>query len=387
MRVRTQLGLGSLLLLLVSLVPSWAQNVNAYYSDIAWTVTYIAGQTTFTPISNATLQVCAYPANAVPCTNLATLYLGPTIAGGTGPNPISTDAFGNFAFWAPAGYYQYTLTNSLNQSVGPYTVVLGAGSGGGGGGATFPSTPGIVYNTSTVASTTATSAQIVAGLNSSPLSGATLVSALLPVATTGALGTVRPDGTTITISGGVISAPSTGGIIPNTTLVLKGGGAVGLSVAAIPSVDYVIPSGNVATATALAANPSVCGSGQAAVGILASGAPSSCINVTTSTAQIVASEESVSFSATPTFSTAVRESTITLSANVSTFTLSAGSPGQEKTLTFCQNGTGGFTVTPPANVHGFMTTGITASKCSSQHFTYNGIQTVWLADSPGVLNE
>jgi hypothetical protein len=73
---------------------------------------------------------------------------------------------------------------------------------------------------------------------------------------------------------------------------------------------------------------------------------------------------------------------------VTGFTVGAGSDGQEKTLTFCQNGTGGFTVTgAPANVHGFMTVGTTASKCSSQHFTYSAAQTAWLADSPGVTNE
>jgi hypothetical protein len=51
------------------------------------------------------------------------------------------------------------------------------------------------------------------------------------------------------------------------------------------------------------------------------------------------------------------------------------------------NGTGGFTVTPPANVHGFMTVGTTASKCNSQHFNYDSAQTAWLSDGPGVINE
>lgn len=107
------------------------------------------------------------------------------------------------------------------------------------------------------------------------------------------------------------------------------------------------------------------------------------------TATLVASEESVAFSATPTFSIAFRESTITLTAAITSFTLPAGAAGQEKTLTFCENGTGGFPVTPPANVHGFMliTSSATASKCNSQHYTYNSIQTAWIADSPGVLNQ
>jgi hypothetical protein len=105
------------------------------------------------------------------------------------------------------------------------------------------------------------------------------------------------------------------------------------------------------------------------------------------TAPMVSSSETVTFSATPTFSLASRASIIALTANVTSFTLAAGSDGQEKTLTFCQNATGGFTVAPPANVHGFFTVGATASKCSAQHFTYSAGQTAWLADSPGVTNE
>lgn len=105
------------------------------------------------------------------------------------------------------------------------------------------------------------------------------------------------------------------------------------------------------------------------------------------TALLVASEESVASSATPTFSLSYRESTNVLTANVTSFTLASGTAGQDKTLTFCQNATGGFTVAAPTNVHGFMTVGTTLSKCSSQHFTYNSTQTAWIADGPGVVNE
>lgn len=101
----------------------------------------------------------------------------------------------------------------------------------------------------------------------------------------------------------------------------------------------------------------------------------------------LASSETVAFSATPTFSITTRSSSITLSGNVTSFTLAAGLDGQEKTLTFCQNATGGFTVTPPGSVRGFFTLGTTAGKCSSQHFTYSATQSAWLADSPGVTNE
>ena len=97
--------------------------------------------------------------------------------------------------------------------------------------------------------------------------------------------------------------------------------------------------------------------------------------------------ETVAFSATPTFSTNTKASYIVLSGNVTSFTLGAGYNGQDKTLLFCQNATGGYTVGAPANVRGFFTVGTTASKCSSQHFTYSAVQSAWLADSPGVTNE
>jgi hypothetical protein len=101
----------------------------------------------------------------------------------------------------------------------------------------------------------------------------------------------------------------------------------------------------------------------------------------------VAGSETVAFSATPVFSTRTRASIITLSGNVTSFTLGAGADGQEKMLTFCQNGTGGYTVAAPVNVRGFFTVGTTASECNSQHFTYSAGQSAWLADSPGVTNQ
>jgi hypothetical protein len=102
---------------------------------------------------------------------------------------------------------------------------------------------------------------------------------------------------------------------------------------------------------------------------------------------ISASSETVAFSATPTFSLATRASLLTLTGNVTSFTLAAGRDGQEKTLEFCQSATGGYTAAAPANVRGFFAVGVAASKCSSQHFTYSAGQAAWLADSPGVVNE
>jgi hypothetical protein len=111
------------------------------------------------------------------------------------------------------------------------------------------------------------------------------------------------------------------------------------------------------------------------------------INSGTLIPSVQASSETVTFSTTPTFSTSTGYSTITLTAAITTFTMGSGAAGQEKVLTFCQNGTGGFGVTPPTNVHGFMTIGLVASKCNSQNFFYDTVQSAWLSNSPGVINE
>src|SRR5271156_3898031 len=68
----------------------------------------------------------------------------------------------------------------------------------------FPASPGIVYNNNASSSTNATSSQIAAALNTSP--STPLVPALLPVASSGSMGVVKPDNSTITVSGGIISA-------------------------------------------------------------------------------------------------------------------------------------------------------------------------------------
>lgn len=102
----------------------------------------------------------------------------------------------------------------------------------------------------------------------------------------------------------------------------------------------------------------------------------------------MAGEGVVAFSATPAFSSgAVQSQIMILTANVTSWTMAAGVAGRGFTLTLCQNATGGFTVAgTPANVRGFGTIGTTLSTCSSQHFTYSGSQTAWLADSAMVIN-
>lgn len=99
------------------------------------------------------------------------------------------------------------------------------------------------------------------------------------------------------------------------------------------------------------------------------------------------SSETVAYSATPTFSTTTRSSVITLTGNITSFTLPAGIDGQEKTLCFAQDSTGSWTVAGPSNVHGLFTVGSAASKVSCQHFTYWVSLAEWAADSAGVINQ
>jgi hypothetical protein len=84
-------------------------------------------------ISNATINICTSPANAVPCTNYATTYTdssgvtpcptSPTAAQLTRPGSAicvsAADSQGNFGAWLNTGTYQYTISFSSG-SYGPF---------------------------------------------------------------------------------------------------------------------------------------------------------------------------------------------------------------------------------------------------------------------------
>lgn len=101
-----------------------------------------------------------------------------------------------------------------------------------------------------------------------------------------------------------------------------------------------------------------------------------------------ASNENLTFSATPTFSVSTTSSRIALSGNITSFTLASGSDGQNKCLEFTHDATGNaYTVTPPSNVVGLMGVGSIASKRNFQCFTYFSTDGAWIANSPGVINQ
>lgn len=101
-------------------------------------------------------------------------------------------------------------------------------------------------------------------------------------------------------------------------------------------------------------------------------------------------EEVVTPSATPAFSSSTISSIITLTANVTSYTLANGLYGGEQhTITWCE-GAGGFTVTGiPANIRGafnpFPST--TANTCSTQAYKWSPTMTVWFAVSAGSVNQ
>ncbi len=100
---------------------------------------------------------------------------------------------------------------------------------------------------------------------------------------------------------------------------------------------------------------------------------------------VISGLNTVAFSATPTFD-ASRGNTqkITLTANVTSSTLTNASAGEQINFIICQDATGGRTFVWPTNVLGVMTIGATASKCSAQSFIYDGTNAY--ATTAGVAN-
>jgi hypothetical protein len=119
-------------------------------------------------IPGATIHVCGFPANAVPCTNYATAYTDATrttacpssaqvVLSGTSACVSTSDAQGNFGFWLNSGSYAYTFTLPYNNvSYGPFPITTGASGGGTGCGAGNPTCTIADGGTSATTATAAT---------------------------------------------------------------------------------------------------------------------------------------------------------------------------------------------------------------------------------------
>lgn len=179
-----------------------------------------------TPIAFAKVRVCLISATGAPCSPTATIYQDYLLTHAIA-NPTTADAFGNFTFYVGTGspnYYTVQISPDGGTTYPTSFVYDGPGAGGGGG-TPGGSTGSVQYNNSGVfggvsvtgvlagngssAPGLATSPQMVTALNTSP--STTLSPSLLPLATTGAFGAVKPDGTTIGVTGGVISVIGGGG--------------------------------------------------------------------------------------------------------------------------------------------------------------------------------
>ncbi len=100
---------------------------------------------------------------------------------------------------------------------------------------------------------------------------------------------------------------------------------------------------------------------------------------------IASGVNTVTFSATPTFDASLGNTQkITLTANVTSSTLSNATAGQTINFLICQDGTGSRTFVWPTNVKGGMTIGSTLSTCSAQDFIFDGTNAYAL--SAGVTN-
>jgi hypothetical protein len=101
---------------------------------------------------------------------------------------------------------------------------------------------------------------------------------------------------------------------------------------------------------------------------------------------LAANVNTVTFSATPTFDASLGNTQkITLTANVTSSTLSNATAGQALYFLICQDATGGRTFVWPTNVKGATTIGSTASTCTAQSFVFDGTNAYALA--AGVINQ
>jgi hypothetical protein len=195
-------------------------------------------------VPNVSVLICTDPA----CSTPALIYLNQGLTTRVA-NPVTTKSRGEFGFWAAGGTYYKKASN--DPQIYPFTL---GGSGAGSGTVTSVSasnpaslftvsvsnpatTPNLSFGLTTMAAhqffgngTGSAAAPVPIQPAFTDLSG-TAAPAQLPVATTGAFGAVKPDGTTITISSGVISSVGGGGSTAGASGVVQKSNGSGAHVA------------------------------------------------------------------------------------------------------------------------------------------------------------
>jgi hypothetical protein len=192
------------------------------------------------------------------CPNLAAIYSDSSL---TVPvsNPMTGNTAGEFGFWAAGGNYFKEIRTSGGTLIGIYPFSLG---GTGGGGATFPNTNNVVFNTSTLASRSATFADIV-GLWSTCtglLKSDGTCPAPLSLTTTGSSGVATLTGSTLNIPNYAVGTGITGlttGYVPQATSSTSVGNSF---------IDYAVSNAGAYTSTKDIYAPSFHGTGSGPAG-------------------------------------------------------------------------------------------------------------------------
>jgi len=130
------------------------------------------------PVGGAQVTVCIASSPGVPCSPTVNIFQDQALTIAQS-NPIITDAFGNFSFWAAPGTYEYTVTGLNVVAHGPFTVVLpcivGASCASAGGlpnsSVAFSSTPSFAATTNASYSTTLTGNITAITITGTPING------------------------------------------------------------------------------------------------------------------------------------------------------------------------------------------------------------------------
>lgn len=309
------------------------------------------------------VYVLTQPANTTALTPLATIYTDST-GSVTLANPVTSDGNGNFYFYAAAGTYTLVYVDPYGRiatEIFPDQAITTQGGGTVTSVAlTVPvefsvaGSPITVSGTLAVTKATQSANKVYAG----PTSGGavvptfrSLVAADLPAGS----GSVTSVALTVTVPA-YMTKSVTGSPITSTG-------------------TFAITLGfDVQNANTFFAGP-------------ASGSPAAPA-FRTLTASDISGVSTVTFSATPVFNASAFLSPvfkITLTADVTSSTISNPTSGQRITFIIVQDGTGGHNFAWPTNTKGSSNIGGNAGEVSVQSFVYDG--TNWRADSPGSVNQ
>lgn len=309
--------------------------------------------------------VCTQPAvtNVIPPSPLASLFTdstGLTVL----LNPVVTDGFGNFFFYAATGTYTlvyYDPQGRMPTQIFPDQAVVTQG----GGSLTsvalsmpaeFAVAGSPITTSGTLAVTKATQNANTAYMGPSSGGAAvpgfrTLVTADLPAG----VGSV----TSVMLTG-VFGALFTGSITGTNPITSSGTFTVNIDMAQ-------------QAANTVLAGPSSGGTGPVTARPLA--------------AADICGSTAVSFSATPAFNASLFANplfTMTLTGNVTSSTITNPVTGQIITFVITQDATGGWTFAWPTNTKGSSAIGSNANEVSVQSFVYDGSN--WRATGPGSVN-